>query len=731
MVADSAASASGIKIDVRVAAALAAILIAALGLRLYGLNWDDGRDLHPDELFIAKIVLIDRIHLDWPPDLRQLLDPAKSGLNPRSADPKTGQYREFAYGALPLWVTDAAGWALSTASGVNWNGPDRIYLVGRVLSALFDVGTVCLVFVLGRLLASDLAGLAAAAIAACAPISIQLAHFFTTDSWLTFFVTLCLVCSVIAARMGARRWFVAAGFALGLAMATKGSVFSLAVPVAVAALLDARRRATGPERRDDWRRELAIRLVAAGLAAIVGFALFEPYALMNPGIYLQSLRTQTDIVRGAFDVPFTRQYVGRPPLLYQAEQFGRWGFGPAATLLAIVGLVWMALDLRRRLDATTIVLFSWLVAYGAVIAIPEVRFLRYLAPLTPVFAVAAGVGLVRLACLARRRFGRTAARAVAAAGLAGIGLWAAAFASIYAHENPRLAASRWVYANIPAGSAVTAEYWDDGLPRDLGAGLTPGDRQYATVTMDLYSDQPPRQEANAIYRVLQSVDYVILSSNRVETGTGQAPWRYPVQQRYYEALRSGALGFTPVASFQQAPSLGPIVFDDRDADESFINYDHPRVEIYRKTTLATPDQYRQLMAPALAAPWSPTRHPPATDDPLLARPVGDLPVVDDVGWSAAVTGQALPALLVWIVLLVVLQAIGAPLARTLLPRFADGGWGLARLFAILLAGYLVWLGASVGLFEFRVVWCFVAVVVVGALALALRRRRTYSVSIDR
>ncbi|HEX5500705.1 MAG TPA: glycosyltransferase family 39 protein, partial [Thermomicrobiales bacterium] len=426
-------------------------------------------------------------------------------------------------------------------------------------------------------------------------MSIQLAHFFTTDSWLTFFVALCLVCSAVAARCGALRWFVAAGFALGLAMATKGSVFSLAIPVAVAAVLDARRLARR-EPGDDWRRALIIRLVVAGVAALAGFALFEPYALINPGIYIQSLRTQTEIVRGAFDVPFTRQYVGRPPLIYQAVQFGRWGFGPAATSLAAIGLAWMLLDLRRRIDAVAVVLLSWLVAYGFVIAVPEVRFLRYLAPLVPVFAVAAGMALVRLACLARRRVGRGAAIAVIAVDLAGVGLWAAAFSSIYAHENPRLAASRWIYANVPAGSALTAEYWDDSLPRDLGAGLTPGDDQYATVTMDLYSDQPPRQEAAAIYRVLQSVDYVILSSNRVESGVGQAPWRYPVQQRYYEALRSGALGFTPAATFQRAPSLGPLVFDDRSADESFINYDHPRVEIYRKTSLATPDQYRQLMA---------------------------------------------------------------------------------------------------------------------------------------
>src|SRR5215213_6847112 len=118
--------------------ALSIVFLAALALRLYGIDWDDGADLHPDELFVAKIVLIDRIHLDWPPDLGQLLDPARSGLNPRSADPVTGQYREFAYGALPLWVTDFAAWALSRVTGTNWNAAERVYLFGRVLSAFLS-----------------------------------------------------------------------------------------------------------------------------------------------------------------------------------------------------------------------------------------------------------------------------------------------------------------------------------------------------------------------------------------------------------------------------------------------------------------------------------------------------------------------------------------------------------------------------------------------------------------
>ena len=59
--------------------ALAIVFLTALALRLYGIDWDDGADLHPDELFVAKIVLIDRIRFEWPPDLDTLLDPARSG----------------------------------------------------------------------------------------------------------------------------------------------------------------------------------------------------------------------------------------------------------------------------------------------------------------------------------------------------------------------------------------------------------------------------------------------------------------------------------------------------------------------------------------------------------------------------------------------------------------------------------------------------------------------------
>src|SRR5688572_14301508 len=76
---------------------------------------------------------------------------------------------------------------------------------------------------------------------------------------------------------------------------------------------------------------------------------------------------------------------------------------------------------------------------------------------------------------------------------------------------------------------------------------------------------------------------------------------------------------------------------------------------------------------------------------VLDQSPNTLPVVGDARWSAGFTGDSWGALVVWIVLLVVLQAAMWPLARRLFSRFPDQGWGFARLLTMIVAGYLVWL----------------------------------------
>ena len=148
---------------------LAAILALALGLRLYHLDWDHGHHLHPDERFIS---IVDS-GTKWP-SFGAYFDTQHSPLNPN-------QGASYSYGTFPLFL----GKAVADVTGHS--GFDDSYLVGRTLTALFDTGTVLLVFAIGSLLWSRRVGLLAALLSALTVLQIQLAHFWTVDPYLTFF----------------------------------------------------------------------------------------------------------------------------------------------------------------------------------------------------------------------------------------------------------------------------------------------------------------------------------------------------------------------------------------------------------------------------------------------------------------------------------------------------------------------------------------------------------------
>ncbi len=105
----------------------------------------------------------------------------------------------------------------------------------------------------------------------------------------------------------------------------------------------------------------------------------------------------------------------------------------------------------------------------------------------------------------------------------------------------------------------------------------------------------------------------------------------------------------------------------------------------------------------------------------LDQPVGDLPIVDDARWSAALTSHSWGALAVWILLLVVLQAAMWPLVRQVFQRFPDRGWAFGRLVTLLVAGYVVWLGSSLEVIAFRAIWCAVALLAAAGGAFLIGR----------
>ena len=106
--------------------------------------------------------------------------------------------------------------------------PWDMRLAGRALSALADVGTVALVFLLGSRMYDRRTGLLASALVAVSVLHVQLSHFLTVDTLLTLLVTACLYFLYRVASRGRAVDSAAAGALLGLALATKMSVIPLA-----------------------------------------------------------------------------------------------------------------------------------------------------------------------------------------------------------------------------------------------------------------------------------------------------------------------------------------------------------------------------------------------------------------------------------------------------------------------------------------------------------------------
>lgn len=736
--------------------ALAAILLLAAGLRLVGLDWDSGTHQHPDERHISD-VLSSRLFVPPRHGLAELLDPDRSDLNPRKLNPESGRPYQFAYGSLPLLLTDAVACAMDVVTGRAcapdsnrpqfWTTYNQQYLVGRFLTVLADLALIVVTALLARRAFGDLAGLVAGLFLAVSVVHIQLAHFFATDTWSALFATAALWALYRAADDGPfaswRAWALAGIFA-GASVASKANTLGLAVPALVALWYSVRGEPT------DWLPLAVRRTAVLGGATLLAFAVFEPYALWTMGTYLRDLNEQANILgSGVADVPYTRQFTGALPVWHYLWNLWGFGLGPGLTLLGLVGLgasAWRAWRQRSPID---LMLLSWFLTYGLLINTVFAKFLRYTLPLAPVLAILAGAAVAAAVAWAWPRWRTGAAptpttdaaivevtwlarrpRLAAGIALGAVGLALASgliqaltFITIYTQPHTRIAASEWIYDNVPAGARLAAETWDDSLPLGLSGDRNPGARRYRFVEANHYQDRSPEEGVRDIGRILRESDYIVLASQRVSGSTDKLPWRYPVVNRYYDLLRAGRLGFVPVYTNQLQPRLGPFHLDSRLADESFSVYDHPPVEIYQKQASLSDDHLRALFAAALETTPTPNRTAPKDKSLMLTEPLWTLPDLNRESWGG-VPGSSWVAFGLWLLALVILMVAGLPWALLLFRPLADVGVGLARPLAMLVIAWLVWLGASLRWTMFStgaVVLATLAVAILGWLLVARQR----------
>jgi 4-amino-4-deoxy-L-arabinose transferase-like glycosyltransferase len=593
--------------------ALLLILVIAAALRLYGLNWDGGHWLHPDERQIYFVVL----KLDWPRSLAEALSPS-SPLNPQF----------FAYGSLPIYLLKL----VATLLQPFWPAlryPDNLHLAGRPLAVLFDLGTVYLTYRLARILwrplsqvtstpsSSDTAqpdggglpALLAAAFTGLAVLHIQLAHFYTVDPLLTFFVLLTLNLAADVARGGSQ---IALGIALGLAMATKISAAPLVFVLFVA--YDTRARIANHQsqvaalRISRFAGTIRPMLVPLLVATAV-FFLTQPYALLDWRNFLDQTIRESQIARGALDVPYTLQYAGTLPFLYAIWQTALWAFSLPLGVVAWASLAASLVRWLSRGSWADALLLAWTGPYLVITGLLYTKYLRYMLPVVPVLCVLAAAllaGIVRNRESVKRQTSnavheaapaarqssfafRLSSIVIALAILASLA-YALCFACIYAAPHSWINASSWIYRNVPAGSTLAVEHWDTALPLTVEVdGVRSSPTDYSYRILNLYDEPDDAAKWEALATDLSESDALVIASRRLYGSIPRVPDRYPVASRYYDLLFAGELGFELAGEFTRGPAwlnpripplpgAAPALFHP---DESFVVYDHPRALVLR------------------------------------------------------------------------------------------------------------------------------------------------------
>jgi YYY domain-containing protein len=538
------------------------ILFIGAFFRFIGIQWGDFQYLHPDERFLimvgADIQPIgtstavlgtppNDINITWRasygdayPDCKSwggYFDASCSPLNPNNRG-----HAFYVYGTLPMFITRYVVQWIYGHTGLN-----EMTTVGRVLSALVDLLSVILVYAIGSRVFNKMVGLLAAALSAFTVLNIQQSHFFTMDTFFSFFTLLAVYFAVRVSLVereskavhsnGANNpvspdgeagalsptfvsrladlikqpYFglsIAFGIALGCAVASKLSAAPVAFVLAVAFGVIIFRK---PAReRSRWLMNAIIYLGVAAFVSVLVFRILQPYAFLGPGFFglrpnpqwVANIKEQRSQAAGFIDFPPNLQWAYRP-IWFSAQNMVEWGLGIPFGILAAFGFLWAGWRMLKGDWQQHIVLWLWGGFYFIWQSLMFNPTMRYQMPTYPILAIYAGWGLVELWKYRKRRreqridqpeepqsskfrWARLASILVGSIVLVTTFAWALAFSLIYARPITRVAASEWIYQNIPGPINLHIQTGDGSynqlLSLPYGSTIQPGLPYQASFT---------------------------------------------------------------------------------------------------------------------------------------------------------------------------------------------------------------------------------------------------------
>lgn len=508
----------------------------------------------------------------------------------------------FMYSPFPMYILNTLAAAFNVfVHRLDLTVPrdEVMYMtLGRAISATLGTATIPLVYLVARRVSGRLAGVLASLFLACTVIHLRESHFFSLDVSMTFFTVIGLYFLVRIVERPNVRCEAGAAVALGLGIASKYSAAFLAPLIGLAELLSpAGPRTIEPFRLAPWIRA-ALRAAVTVAAGIAIFLVLDSLVLRYYDKFRSDIKQWvTDPLSGATKPEWIAQFADIDAVPYWFTNLLWWSLGPALEIWALAGVLW--LFIRRDRVAIMAALFPVVYALMAGKTATIAPFIRYVVPLAPPLAIAAGALSADLLRSTRWRVVGLAATAVVVATTA---IWALAYMNIFRQPDSRLAASQWLLQNVPRDSAILVEPSHNTPP--MGSYLSdvdfhkdyvvwgpprgPGERHdyYHLYTFDvyrtLYNPWSDENRRRYIESRLALGEWIVMDDTFLQQYQHLPESTHAVVKQHYRDLFASRLGFKLVKTFKVYPSLFGWTINDDDAELTFRSFDHPRIFIFRR-----------------------------------------------------------------------------------------------------------------------------------------------------
>ena len=697
------------------------VVALAAALRLYGINWDNGHLFHPDE----RAILFHVNDMAWPrfSDLTVLFDPENSPMNPQW----------FPYGSLPLYLVKAIQLIGSPFTHMDFHD---LRIVGRGLSALSDLGTVVMVFLLGAKLYGRNVGLLASLLCAVSVLHIQLSHFYTVDTYLAFFLISSMYFMACVMERGKLKDSILAGSFIGLALACKISI----APIFVVFVACHSMYWFRPSQTTQATSKLIIRNFTLGIvASALVFFITTPYGILDwtrpdpceiPFYFLKFLENnyfacdvgaQINMARGTSGLPFTQQYIDTIAYLYQIRQLALFGLGlPLGVLVWISVLFTIASAVYRR-NKADLLLLAWIIPYFVLTGYLQVKFLRYMLPLTPFLIILAARMLFWIKDKSSHHLPRyiNIVKSLMVLLVLSTIFYGFSYMNVYMEPHTAARASEWINEHVENQSIILIEHWEEQVPLLSQYKIGCGNIWDSQSCMTMYEPDDKKypsgiDKMTKIAQQLSGADYLVFFSNRLYGTIPRLPERYPDSRQYYVKLFGEELGFQlehwettyptlmglaliddtfkrPELPIPEALGLkpAPLSINLGYADESFSVYDHPKVLIFKNIErLSWQDIHRELVTEN--AITSKSNQLLLTQSTLASQQGGGT-------WTTIFDSHSLAnrfPTVIWFVWIQILAILALPISAMLFKPLPDKGYILAKPLGVLLVAYVTWLLAS-------------------------------------